>query len=330
MIKTPEFRWKVASGGYAVAMADPRSCIWQEEEEDDGLQIRVARELKRAEWPRDVRQGENLVPILIPSDPAPRRDYEPFREQPGLFRRFADLDGSEEALIGFVDRFGLPRADVRVLPPWHTAKSYDYLGDESDRGLVDGMELQTVHSLVLALRRAVNLTEAVASGDLEQISELVITVSPSDPADVILRRPNPTATQIGPMEIAREALDWVITTGLRLRCRTEMRGGKMQMLPAHLLGAMWIQAAAAVEEGKGFRKCLARNCPTVWFEVSTGLQGVRADAEFCSARCRHTAYRDRKKAARELHRTGATVSRIADKLNTDPERIKAWVGTRGR
>ena len=104
-------------------------------------------------------------------------------------------------------------------------------------------------------------------------------------------------------------------------------GGRRSYRPTNLLGAIWEQFFIALEEGKEFRRCLARSCQTEWFEVSTGPQGVREDAEFCSARCRHTAYRDRKKQARDMRRDGRPLRTIAQTLNTDvardrPRRLK--------
>ena len=48
--------------------------------------------------------------------------------------------------------------------------------------------------------------------------------------------------------------------------------------------------------------------------------------KFCSARCRHTAYRDRKTSARQMHRDGVSVKEIAKSLKADVTRVRGWLG----
>ena len=136
------------------------------------------------------------------------------------------------------------------------------------------------------------------------------------------------------LEIATARRDWAINVGLRARpgeplVQAEMANGRVQLVPANLLGALWLQFVAAIEDGKRFRRCPARDCPLEWFEVSTGPLGVRKDADFCSARCRHTAYRDRKSAARRMHRAGTPVNEIAKRLETSASRVRSWLKARG-
>ncbi len=133
------------------------------------------------------------------------------------------------------------------------------------------------------------------------------------------------ASQDRPLEVATALRDQGITKGLRSGVHVGMSGGEILIGPNNLLGAMWLQLATAVEEDKRFRKCPARSCPVVWFEVSTGPLGVRDDAEFCSARCRHTAYRDRKTAARRLQRDGVSVKEIAGRFGITVAQARGWL-----
>jgi hypothetical protein len=69
----------------------------------------------------------------------------------------------------------------------------------------------------------------------------------------------------------------------------------IELMPLTLDGAIWLQCAQAIAENKKYRRCPARDCPSGgWFEVSKAPFGRRTDADFCSPRCRHVAYRDRK------------------------------------
>jgi hypothetical protein len=113
----------------------------------------------------------------------------------------------------------------------------------------------------------------------------------------------------------------VATRGLSL----SVRRGRLTFAPKTLIAAMWQQFLSAVEEGKDFRPCPARGCPVQWFEVSTGPQGVREDAEFCDARCRHVAYRDRKKQAVLLAKKGKAPYQIARELRTNSAQVEKWI-----
>ena len=327
MVPLAEFTWKVATDRYAVAVANSDSCLRSEAEEEETqveqVIVRRTRDWKRTNWARTSNSDEELVRVLIPSSGQPLREYEPLVEQPALFQRFASLDLSEDALVSFANLFGLPRPDVQVVPPWHADDRYHSFGDDSDPTFVSGMDLSGFEVAIRSLRRAVNLSDAVMSADSEKIGELISFVSEDDYADVEIDSDDDD------LQAAQMALDHVISSGIRSRLHFKMSGGRLQGVPTHLLGAMWLQATEAVQEGKRFRKCPARSCPVVWFEVSKGPLGVRTDAEFCSAGCRHTAYRDRKKSAQEMHQAGMAATQIAERLNTDVERIRRWTKPRG-
>ena len=138
------------------------------------------------------------------------------------------------------------------------------------------------------------------------------------------------------LETAMAHRDRAVTEAFRARpnrqpvVHVQMSEGELLLVPTHLLGAIWVQLAAAIEDDKRFRRCPARDCPLLWFEVSTGPLGVREDAEFCSARCRHTAYRDRKTSARQMRRDGVSLEDIARSLKTDVRRVRSWVAKKPR
>ena len=61
-------------------------------------------------------------------------------------------------------------------------------------------------------------------------------------------------------------------------------------------------------------------------EISTGPGiGARADAQFCSDKCRSKDYRERKKRARQLADRGFKLSRIAKELRSNNATVRGWL-----
>src|SRR5260221_14562980 len=84
---------------------------------------------------------------------------------------------------------------------------------------------------------------------------------------------------------------------------------QLSLKPLSLLGAIWLQFAAAMEEQRNFEKC--KNCGRP-FEISrAALTGKRSDAKFCSTRCRVRGYQRRMEQARRLAKSGVSLSKIA-------------------
>ena len=316
-----EFPWEVPPGGFAAAVA-PRDSS--------------PRDRPQAEWATPGSAGADLELLLIPQSSDPPTSYTPLAQQPGLFRRFADLEESEEAVVAFASRFGtLVRPDLPLRPPWNP------------KTVIYGTRVKWGREIQI-LRAVVALQEAIISQDLDAIDTLLrwgarsVTLRVS--AGWFLTRIHVTAeetTHDSRLAVAKRVLDHAVTSGVQKRStlklpdhapafQLQMVHGALQTVPANLLGAMWLQFAVAIEEGKRFKRCQARDCPVVWFEVSTGPLGVREDAEFCSARCRHTAYRDRKNLAKQMRHDGAPISQIAKSLKTDAKRVRAWIGKKKR
>ena len=192
------------------------------------------------------------------------------------------------------------------------------------------------------------LQDAISSQDLDAIDGLLDWVGTS----VTLRtgdgwqlsRIHLAAKEITPtprIAVAKTVRDHAVSSAFQERLtlsrrdrrpayHLQMSRGALQTVPANLLGAMWLQFAVAIEDGKRFRRCPAQNCPLEWFEVSTGPKGLREGAEFCSPQCRHTAYRDRKNRAREMRGSGVPITQIAENLKTDEERVRAWIEKKKR
>ena len=108
-------------------------------------------------------------------------------------------------------------------------------------------------------------------------------------------------------------------------------GGRLRLVlrPASLIGCLWLQAAMALSEQKRFRECLGPGCANV-IELSLDHRrgGRRTDTQFCSDACRSRDYRWRRKEARALARKGLTPAKIAQKLRSNTERVRAWLSKR--
>ena len=247
--------------------------------------------------------------LLLPRTPA-RRIYNPLREQPGLFRRFADLGESNQEYLEFVNLFGVPvELTASVVPPWNPDKLQHLSSADADAlDLEEGFYLDWDRD-VAAMRAVLALHDTIERGDLDTADSLVMAAKLMNTFRLSHDEDFPLlVTPKGPLTVAKDTLSNAITNWLGRTVNDKpivfplMAFGELQLFPRNLLGAMWLQLAVAVWQGKRFRRCPARNCRVVWFEVSkpsAGPLGVRADAEFCSRRCRNTAYRDRRTLLRK-------------------------------
>ena len=112
-------------------------------------------------------------------------------------------------------------------------------------------------------------------------------------------------------------------TRARLLFDPESKRFNSHIVPRNLLGAIWIQTAAMAEGGRDYRRC--EQCRG-WFVLSPDIN--RSDRAYCSDRCRHKAYRDRRLRARELHAKGVTPAKIARELDSNIETVRGWLGDR--
>ena len=343
-----EFVWQVAKGGYGVAVV-PRDSVGHNY---------MGGTCTRAEWSAPATEPRSIVVVverpdpgraevalerlLIPKTAEAPITYRPWAEQPGLFRRFIELEESEAAVVKFASRFGpLYRPHSHVIPPWHPHGVETVPTEEHENPvdtwdvLVAGTGLNWSYQ-IRRLRAVVKLDDGIRSQD----SAFLETLAPDTDVGLNLsgewmRFPSSSKRvergPQSPLDMAMALRDREIDKALVARpsqepvVRARMVQGQLRLVAVHLLGLMWLQLATAIGEGKRFKRCPARNCPLVWFEVSTGLLGVREDAEFCSARCRHTAYRDRKNRARQMHRDGVPVPEIAKRMETAPGQIRTWI-----
>lgn len=238
----------------------------------------------------------------------------PLRDAPALFRVFAETEPTEAQVLRFANAYGALGIEEDLMLA-------DGKGSRGER-------LRIWVQGIAHMRHAVRVWDALcqkATADLQRwftlappfsgVSNLRYTPDEPWPAGVlqsglqfiegelvgIARFLSGAAGDPTHMPIPRDApglaLAWLrsIING-RLEQHTSARmlyvdspsGLGTHIVPRNLLGALWLQFALAIEGHRAYRRCAA--CQS-WFEVSTAQTGKRADAKFCSARCRVRAYR---------------------------------------
>jgi hypothetical protein len=90
--------------------------------------------------------------------------------------------------------------------------------------------------------------------------------------------------------------------------------------PRNLLGALWLQLAESLNPSRQYREC-----PGCHQRFAVSLDTKRADAKYCSTKCRVAASQRRKRKAREMYASGMRVGAIAAALGSELKTVKGWV-----
>jgi hypothetical protein len=238
-----------------------------------------------------------------------------YRPRPELFRDFADLDGSEGAVLRFANAYG------RLGP--ETDPSMDYLG--------------FWQGPIALMRESVGLADALDSGDGKKIKAALGDLTEEDLQAIAERRQTPvgrvSSLGITPGEFAHAALARlgryllarrVLFSHLSLAGDLDPRTGRVQARfgHEHLLGFMFFQFALSLIEGRKFRRC--DGCGR-WFRLAPGVG--RADKTACSPSCRFQQYRRRRRRAVELHGAGWTPKRIAEEVGSTVAKVREWISS---
>jgi len=244
------------------------------------------------------------------------RSYLPLKERTGLFREFAALEPSERGVLPFANQFGLLQAE-------------DNLELDSEFGPVfaHGEALELWHGEIKALRLATDIWDRVATGSRHDLVELKTKVAALKfplalQRDLHLDDEDPAAAALSAIQrITDPRLREHVEA--RLLFRGNERRLQVSLMPRNLLGALWLQFAAAVDGLKNFTKCHQCGVP---FELSRAPRtGKRSDAKFCSARCRVALYRGRIEEARRMKTAGFSARQIARRLSAQPGTVRGWL-----
>jgi hypothetical protein len=243
------------------------------------------------------------------------QDYEPFK-QPGLFRTFAILDPTKDAILGFANRYGHLGDDAefpddhpapRDLDPELDADELRFVPEEERSlpirdwcrrerfyySLPEPMSRWT--RAIESMRRCVEKWDQFRDGALDRSG-----------VDNLLEEIN-------------EQLVFQVELMLRPRERSPNLF-TIEYVPRHLLAALWIQMAQAVAENKSLREC--PGCGR-WFEWSS--KGYLRSRHYCKDACKSQAYRNRKIKAVQMAEAGRNPKEIAKCLDTRVAIVKGWL-----
>jgi hypothetical protein len=270
----------------------------------------------RFEWQRPARrkqgfawEGEGDQRRLVGVPGAAFVGYEP---SVALFRDFADLDGTAEAVLGFANRYGrLGRAKD------HTMDYLDVWRDRSDQ-----------------MRQLVTLGDALSGGDEKTNRDALGTLTEEELRAVAERRNKPGARGTPPgitageyAHVALARIGYVLLTrrgffeNLTLEGDWGPKGGVWaRFRHDHLWGFLLFQFGMSLIEGRRFRRC--EGCGK-WFPLAPSVN--RADRTTCSDSCRYQQYRRRRLRAIEMHDAGKTAKQIAKELGSEVNAVKGWV-----
>ena len=270
---------------------------------------------------RDVNSV--LERFLISNSSEAWRRYWPLEDAPGLFRSFADLDPSEKGILDFASRYGALGVSQGIEIP--TQKSGEPGGDEEafDFDFGNGERFSQWVDEVMGLRQVLRVWDALqvlAVDELQSwfrvedfhgalravydagqpLRRAVFTHERTPPSTVnefqwYLSHAEIRRITEDPSTVALSFIRTVVEGRLREQVAARMvyqergEGGPLGvgLVPKSLLGAIWLQAASAIEAGKAFGRC--RECRG-WFEVPPELLMMgRKDVGFCSVACRNQA-----------------------------------------
>jgi hypothetical protein len=322
-----QFLWRVAEGGYRWVDSRP------------------------AFEPRQQRQS--FLTDGRPVGTAGWRvmQYQPLAAFSGLFRVFADTEPSRDGIKGFADRFGPLGGDIeKPIPLHHQARTPGV-------PLGTGEPLSAWSDEILTMRYAIDIWEAARTGDVARL-ERVINWKPDGSGVEIAGHPGVPRGQL-PEAPARVERAWIAGTHLgddvlgrfvpgdlvkpalhylQSKINEKLKGRAsprllwdanrerlgLYIMPAGLVGALWLQFARAVERDSQFRQCA--ECG-IWFELARGT--ARADKLYCSTPCRTRAYRRRQAEAARLHGQGLSFDDIAREVESEPETVRGWIERKG-
>lgn len=239
--------------------------------------------------------------------------YAPLKDEPALFKTFADTEPTEEGILAFANRYGLlgPGADdlgefVELLGPEGAFLGY------GERFSIWAAEIE-------ALKEMERLREAAVNGDMAYLRACILW--DRDGKAVRYERPDGRGGGIIATEVAGpgrldDRLRWLTPGDLALpalfyvQTRVnkklaghasprllygERRDGRrrsvefaLHVVPTDLLGALWLELALAVAEKREYRRCA--QCGK-WFAFLPDK--TRPDRKYCSDACKSRAWRER-------------------------------------
>jgi hypothetical protein len=314
MIDLFEFVWTAPAGGYRWAVAV------------------VPGESRRTALQRVLIRAD------APDGPAGRQ-YHPLNDKPALFRVFGELEPSQDAILGFANEYGTLGSGKPV-----------HLAETEGAPAVIGEPIHLWLDQLAQMRQVIALGEGIHALNRQLLERfihwqkdeagrpLVFFEDRSVPADPRLppRHRRPIASddfhpellaRLPPGDVVLPAKiihQWMVNENLQGRVspmelhRLDDWSAQFRLVPAELLGALWIQVHEAYVANKALRRCTG--CGG-WFAVK-GV-GKRRDRMHCSDACRNRVYLARREA-RRLLATRNSIKEIAEKLGFTADVVRDW------
>jgi hypothetical protein len=268
---------------------------------DDFTWQRPASRKKGFTWGEGTGEDRCLVGV-------PGAAFQPYCPHAGIFRDFAGLKPTPEAVLTFANRYGAlhQRPEFNTLASWRQG--------------------------IRHLNQLVTLSDAVTAGDCKQIARALepFLAEPAlaDAADIRpIRQKQKRGASVSPDELAHAAvarLYQAIAPAERFQAQgswRSMSGGVVVRLQyADLLDFMFAQLGHALIGGRRFRPCAA--CGK-WFRLTPGVN--RANRTTCSGYCRLRLHRQRRAKAEELGRRGWSPQRIAQEVGSEVSTVRQWL-----
>jgi hypothetical protein len=246
----------------------------------------------------------------------------PLQEHPALFRDFSVLVPREGALLGFANDHGLlgleePDGDrlirwrAEIISMSEVVGLWDCVQADSSalEGLFqwrpDGKEVEYRYPDVTADEHPPSRDWGLFANTSDN-AERVFSGDLIGPARLRIQR------------VINEHLADRLAVKLLWSTRSDHLG--VHVVPINLVGALWLQCAAAIEGARQYRAC--KTC-SHWFELGPGAHPK--NALYCSNNCRTRNYRQRKARAVELDREGMKHPKIASILETTAAQVRKWI-----
>lgn len=261
--------------------------------------------------------------LAIPSGPAQR--YAPLADWTGLFLQFANTFPEEKSILAFVNRYGM-------LLSAQTNRQFVLQKRSTVRKRRRSLEVLAPHSETLAfwqqeiraLRNAVHIWRA--SREYPPV-DLINFLPLMEISDIEFMNSLRDSKQL---DLLKKAHGWLgqqinkcLENQVSIQFEPDSSGNlTLQIMPRNLLQAIWFQFGLAVSQNKEYRQC---DFCKDWFELSPEV--ARTNRRFCSAACKHKAYRQRKDSARQMRSEGLDVAQIASELETTVDVVQGWLDT---
>jgi hypothetical protein len=253
------------------------------------------------------------------------RPVKPTAEDGALFRNFAQLEPTTEAIAEFANRYGLL---------WDTEVGVPFWAWE--------FEIRTMRFLIA-------VWDAIAAKETEVLNKHFPKVRgkfkfPYVDSVLFYSRRGAPPQLVHELEVVAHE-DWTCLGAalqyliMSLNFRLQEPGGLVKLrlkqvkskyglthglvltlAPAELLSAMWYQFADSIANEKKYRQCEA-----CWRYMELSPDKNRADRIYCSDACRNKALRRRQKRAREMRDENRSLREISMETGSDIDTIKQWL-----